>query len=142
MTVRVSRTFEFDTPPDAVWAFISDAEKRAGAISVVDTFDIHEDGRATWHVALPIPMIRSTISVETEEVIREPPNRVKFVGKSRAFRVTGEHTITETETGCRLANEFVVDGRLPGVESFFERNFDAELDNLEAALRASVGPDA
>ncbi|MDZ5811049.1 SRPBCC family protein [Halorubrum sp. AD140] len=138
MTVRVSRTFEFDAPAADVWAFISDAEKRAGAISVVDTYDIHGDGRATWHVALPIPMIRSTIAVETEEVERDPPNRVKFVGKSKAFRVTGEHTITETDGGCRLANEFVVDGRLPGIESFFERNFDAELDNLEAALRDSL----
>ena len=142
MTVRVSRTFEFDAPADDVWAFISDAEKRAGAISVVDTFEVHGEGRATWHVALPIPMIRSTISVETEEVERDPPNRVKFVGKSRAFRVTGEHTITEADDGCRLANEFVVDGRLPGVESFFERNFDAELDNLEDALRGWLGPTA
>ncbi|WP_418284451.1 CoxG family protein [Halorubrum sp. DTA46] len=142
MTVRVSRTFEFDAPPADVWAFISDAEQRAGAISVVDTFEVHGEGRATWHVALPIPMIRSTIAVETEEVASEPPNRVKFVGKSRAFRVTGEHVITETDNGCQLANEFVVDGRLPGVESFFKHNFDAELDNLEDALRASLGPTA
>ncbi|WP_418281952.1 CoxG family protein [Halorubrum sp. DTA98] len=142
MTVRVSRTFEFDAPAADVWAFISDAEQRAGAISVVETFEVHGEGRATWHVALPIPMIRSTISVETEEVEREPPTRVKFVGTSKAFRVTGEHTITETESGCRLANEFVVDGRLPGVESFFKRNFETELDNLEAALRASVGANA
>ncbi|AZQ13923.1 MULTISPECIES: CoxG family protein [Halorubrum] len=139
MTVRVSRTFEFDAPAADVWAFISDAEQRAGAISVVDTFEVHGDGRATWHVALPIPMIRSTISVDTEEIERDPPRRVKFVGKSRAFRVTGEHTITESDDGCRLANEFVVDGRLPGVESFFKSNFGEELDNLEAALRASLG---
>jgi carbon monoxide dehydrogenase subunit G len=105
---------------------------------VVDTFEVHGDGTATWHVALPIPMIRSTITVETREVDREPPNRVKFVGKSRAFRVTGEHAITETDGGCRLANEFVVEGSLPGVESFFKRNFDDELDNLEAALRRSL----
>lgn len=139
MTVRVSRTFEFDAPPEAVWAFVSDAEKRAGAISVVDSFEIHDDNRATWHVSLPIPMIRSTITVETNEIERDPPHRVKFVGKSSAFRVTGEHTITETETGCRLANEFVVDGRIPGVESFFKRNFASELENLEEALRASLG---
>ncbi len=142
MTVRVSRTFEFDAPATDVWAFISDAEQRAEAISVVDTFEVHGDGRATWHVSLPIPMIRSTIAVETEEVERDPPNRVKFVGKSKAFRVTGEHVITETAGGSTLANEFVVDGRLPGVESFFKRNFDEELDNLEAALRRSLAPDA
>ncbi|MBP1922018.1 carbon monoxide dehydrogenase subunit G [Halorubrum alkaliphilum] len=140
MTVRVSRTFEFDAPAADVWAFISDAEQRAGAISVVDTFDVHDDRNATWHVSLPIPMIRSTISVETEEVERDPPNRVKFIGRSKAFRVTGEHVITETSTGCELANEFVVDGKLPGVESFFKRNFDAELDNLENALRRSLAP--
>jgi len=142
MTVRVSRTFEFDAPPQDVWTFISDATKRAGAISVVDTFEVHGDGTATWHVELPIPMIRSTITVETEEVDREPPHRVRFVGKSGAFRVTGEHEITETADGCRLANEFVVEGRLPGVESFFKRNFDAELDNLEDALRQSLALDA
>ena len=142
MTVRVSRTFEFDAPAEDVWAFISDAEKRAGAISVVETYDVHGDGRATWHVELPIPMIRSTIDVDTEEIERDPPTRVKFVGRSKAFRVTGEHTITETESGCRLANEFVVDGNLPGVESFFKRNFETELDNLEAALRKSLGASA
>ncbi|MWV64997.1 polyketide cyclase [Halorubrum sp. JWXQ-INN 858] len=141
MTVRVSRTFEFNAPAEDVWAFISDAEKRAAAISVVESFEVHGGGRATWHVGLPIPMVRSTILVETEEVERDPPRRVKFVGKSSAFRVTGEHTITETEAGCRLANEFVVDGRLPGVETFFKRNFDAELDNLEDALRRTVRAD-
>ena len=66
---------------------------------------------------------------------------MKFVGKSRAFRVTGEHEIHETETGCQLANEFVVEGAVPGVESFFKRNFDAELDNLETALRRSLSTD-
>jgi len=138
MTVRVSRTFEFDVPGEQIWAFIADPEQRAGAISVVDTFTIHDDSRATWQVQLPIPLLNSTVTVETEELIREPPTRVKFEGRSRALRVTGEHTITETDTGCQLKNEFVVDGQLPGVERFFKRNLDAELDNLEAALRADI----
>ncbi len=138
MTVRVSRTFEFDVAGEQIWDFIADPEKRAGAISVVDEFDLHDDGRATWHVTLPIPLISSTVRVETEDVLREPPTRVKFMGRSKALRVTGEHTIAETETGCTLTNEFVVDGRLPGVERFFKRNLDTELDNLEAALRADI----
>jgi len=138
MTVRVSRTFEFDVPGEQIWAFIADPEQRAGAISVVDTFTIHDDSRATWQVQLPIPLLNSTVTVETEELIREPPTRVKFAGRSRALRVTGEHTITETEAGCQLHNEFVVDGQLPGVEAFFKRNLDTELDNLEAALRADI----
>jgi carbon monoxide dehydrogenase subunit G len=141
MTVRVSRTFEFDVDGDRIWSFIADPEKRAGAISVVDEFTVHDDNRATWQVRLPIPLLRSTVTVETEEVLREPPTRVKFSGRSTALRVTGEHTITPTESGCRLTNEFVVDGQLPGVERFFKRNLDTELDNLEAALRADIAAD-
>ncbi|WP_435062781.1 SRPBCC family protein [Halobaculum sp. EA56] len=140
MTVRVRREFVFDAEPADVWAFISDPAKRAGAISVVDEYEVTGDRTATWHVRLPIPVIRSSIAVETEEVRTEPPEYVKFVGKSRAFRVTGEHTVSETEDGrARLVNEFVVDGRLPGVESFFERKFGDELDNLERALERDLG---
>ncbi|XVH31070.1 CoxG family protein [Haloferacaceae archaeon DSL9] len=135
MTVRVSRTFEFAAPPERIWAFIADPEKRAGAISVVESYELHGDGDATWHVALPIPLISSTVTVETREVVREEPERVKFTGRSRALNVTGEHTIEPTADGCELVNEFVVDGKLPGVERFFKRNLDSELDNLEAALR-------
>jgi len=50
------------------------------------------------------------------------------------MRVTGEHEVVPTDEGCELVNTFVVDGRLPGVERFFRRNLDAELDNLEQAL--------
>ncbi|UIO99275.1 SRPBCC family protein [Halobaculum sp. CBA1158] len=140
MTVRVRRELIFDAEPEDVWAFISDPAKRAGAISVVDEYEVTGDRTATWHVSLPIPVIRSTITVDTEEVRVDPPEYVKFVGKSRAFRVTGEHTVSETEDGrTRLVNEFVVDGRLPGVESFFERKFGDELDNLERALERDLG---
>ncbi|QLG61689.1 CoxG family protein [Halorarum salinum] len=139
MTVRVRREVVVDAPPETVWAFIADPAKRAGAISVVDEFEVHDDGSATWHVRLPIPMVRSTIAVETEETERDPPRHVKFVGRSAAFRVTGEHRVESTpDGGTRLANEFVVEGKLPGVERFFERNFERELENLESALRAEV----
>jgi len=139
MTVRVRRVFEFDAPPEAVWDFIADPAKRAEAISVVDSYEIHDGtGEATWHVRLPIPFVKSTARVETEDIARDPPSYVKFVGKSSVLRVTGEHTVESTDTGTRLINEFVVDGRVPGVERFFERNLDAELENLERALRRSV----
>ncbi|WP_416839376.1 SRPBCC family protein [Haloferax sp. DFSO52] len=139
MTVRVKRTFEFDAPVEDVWAFIADPAKRAGAISVVERFEVAPDGRhATWHIKLPIPLVRSTAKVETEDITVNEPTNVKFVGRSPVMRVTGEHTIEPTETGCQLVNEFVVDGRLPGVETFFERNLDRELDNLERELRREL----
>ncbi|WP_251331079.1 SRPBCC family protein [Haloplanus pelagicus] len=137
MTVRVRRTFEFDAPAERVWDFIADPGKRAGAISVVRDYEV--DGNcATWEIDLDLPLIDRTATVETEDVEREEPRYVKFVGRSSVMRVTGEHRVEDAETGTRLHNEFIVDGRLPGVERFFKKRLDAELDNLEAALRRDL----
>ena len=103
-----------------------------------DKIEVNGDD-ATWHVDLQLPLVDRTATVETEDVERDEPRYVKFVGRSNVMRVTGEHRIESTETGCRLDNEFVVDGRLPGVESFFERKFGDELDNLERALERDLG---
>jgi len=139
MTVRVTRTFELPIPPDRVWAFIAEPENRAAAISVVDRYETTGDGETTWHVRLPIPLVDRTVAVRTRDVEVDPPTHVKFVGRSSALQVTGEHTVEPTADGSRLVNEFVVDGRLPGVETFFRRRLDDELDNLERALLDAEG---
>ena len=64
---------------------------------------------------------------------------MKFVGRSKAMNVQGEHTLEETDDGTRLMNRFVVDGRLPGVETYFKRKLDGELENLETAIREELG---
>ncbi|WP_246999307.1 SRPBCC family protein [Halosolutus gelatinilyticus] len=140
MTVRVDRSFELSASPERVWAFIADPENRARAISVVDEYTVtDEDGyEVTWHVELPIPLVRRTIAVDTEDVTRRSPEYVKFVGRSSVLTVTGEHEIVETDAGCRLENRFVVDGKLPGVEKFFKRNLDDELENLRRALERDL----
>ncbi|WP_415381829.1 SRPBCC family protein [Halosimplex sp. TS25] len=134
MTVRVERSFELPADRERVWEFIADPGKRASAISVVDDYTVHDDGSATWHIRLPIPVVDRTIAIETEDEERRAPEYVRFVGRSKVMNVVGEHELTETETGTELTNRFVVDGSLPGVERFFKRNLDDELDNLEAAL--------
>jgi len=139
MTVRVERSIELPVEPERVWAFISDPEKRAGAISVVEGFDLHGDGEATWHVTIPLPLVNKTAEVRTREVERDPPRFVRFVGDSSVMQVEGEHEVEPTETGTRLVNRFTVDGKLPGVESYFRKNLDEELTNLDAALRAELG---
>lgn len=140
MTVRVDRSFEVNAAPERVWEFISDPENRAQAISVVSEYTIDDEAgrKATWHVELPIPLVRRTITVETEDVTREPPNYVKFIGNSKVMDVTGTHEIVATETGARLENQFVVEGKLPGVEKFFKRNLDDELENLRRALETDI----
>ena len=138
MTVRVERVFELPAPPEEVWAFIADPEKRARSISVVEDFETTGDRTATWQVRLPIPRMKKTITVETEDVQRDEPTYVKFVGRSKGMDVQGEHTLEETEDGTRLTNRFVVDGKLPGVETYFRRKLDGELANLEAAIREDL----
>ena len=138
MTVRIERTFELAVPPEQVWAFIADPGKRAEPISVVESFEIHDDTHATWHIALPIPFVDRTIAVETEDTERDPPTHVEFVGRSRVLRVVGEHDLEPVDGGTRLRNRFTVEGKMPGVERFFKRNLDDELDNLEDAIRADA----
>jgi carbon monoxide dehydrogenase subunit G len=134
MTVRVERSFELPVGRERIWEFISDPGRRAGAISVVSEYEVNDDGSATWHLDLPIPVVNTTVAVETEDEEVRPPEYVRFVGRSTVMNVVGEHELVELEDGTRVVNTFVVDGRLPGVERFFRRNLDAELDNLEQAL--------
>ncbi|THE62877.1 polyketide cyclase [Salinadaptatus halalkaliphilus] len=140
MTVRVERSFELSAPPDRVWEFIADPENRARSISVVDEYSTTDPSgrRVTWHVKLPIPLVRKSVTVDTEDVSRKPPDYVKFVGDSKVMQVTGEHHIVETDAGSRLENHFVVEGKLPGVEKFFKHNLDGELENLRRALERDL----
>ncbi|QLH78732.1 SRPBCC family protein [Halosimplex rubrum] len=139
MTVRVERSFELPVDRERVWEFIADPGRRAGAISVVSEYTVHDDGSATWRLDLPIPVVNRTIAVETEDEERRAPEYVRFVGRSKVMKVVGEHELTETDEGTRLTNRFVVDGSLPGVERFFKRNLDDEIRNLEQALADDLG---
>lgn len=138
MTIRVERELVVEASPERVWTFIADPDRRAAPISVIENWTVHDDGSATWEVALPIPVVDRTITVETKDVERVSNQYVKFTGKSKVMRVSGEHRLEEVDGGTRLTNTFIVDGRLPGVERFFKRNLDTELSNLEDALRADL----
>ncbi len=123
-------------PPERVWEFIADPDNRARPISVVEDWETNDDHEGTWQLSLPIPIVDRTITVETRDVERREPEYVRFVGRSKVMQVQGEHELEPTDGGgTRLVNRFVVDGKLPGVERFFKRNLDDEMDNLEAALR-------
>ncbi|MFB6128645.1 MAG: CoxG family protein [Halorhabdus sp.] len=135
MSVRLEHVIEVSATPEEVWRFIADPEQRAKYISVVEDYTVDGDRSATWEISLPIPVIDSTITVETEDVERRAPEFVKFVGRSRAVRVVGEHELAPTETGTRLTNTFSVEGRIPGVERFFKKNLEAEFENLEDGLK-------
>lgn len=134
MTVRVEQTFELNASPEAVWNFIADPEKRASAISVVNGFEETGERTAVWQIELPLPLLNRTVSVETEETDREPSSYVRFIGRSSAVHVVGEHRLEATEDGSKLTNQFTVDGKLPGVERFFKGNLEDELRNLQDAL--------
>jgi len=143
MTVRVERTMTVAATPERVWEFIGDPDQRARPISVVKDWSVHDDGRATWHISLPIPIVDRTIAVETEDVERREPEYVRFIGRSKVMRVQGEQELESTDDGrTRVTNRFVVDGKLPGVERFFKRNLDGELQNLERGLNDYLASDA
>ena len=142
MTVRVERTMTVAASPERCLELIGDPDQRARPISVVKDWEVHDDGRATWHISLPIPIVDKTIAVETEDAERREPEYVRFVGRSKVMRVQGEQELEPTDDGgTRVTNRFVVDGKLPGVERFFKRNLDGELQNLERALNDYLDTD-
>lgn len=141
MTVEVERAFEVGAPIGEVWEQLADERKRAETISVVDSFEVRtQNGRreVVWHLRLPIPFVDSTVAVRTRDIEREPPRYVKFVGRSKVMAVTGEHELSETAAGTHIVNRFVVDGKVPGVERFFERNIDGEIENFRQTLLQHV----
>ncbi|MFB6188239.1 MAG: SRPBCC family protein [Halobacteriaceae archaeon] len=141
MTTRVERVTSVPVPPKRVWEFIADPEKRARSISVVVDFHSNDsdDRRAIWELKLPIPLVNRTVTVETEEIQRDPPKYVKFIGRSKIMRVIGEHKLEPTGEGTQVTNRFTVKGRIPGVEQYFNRNLENELDNFEDALLRDLG---
>lgn len=143
MTVRVTRTFTVALSLERVWELLSDPEKRAEAISVVDGYEYSEDGEEMiWYLSLPVPGIKKRIEVRTRDIERDPPNYVQFEGQSRVMNVIGEHNITAVDGGTRIENEFVVEGKIPGVERFFKRGLDTELENIRQQLVTVVNRNA
>lgn len=129
MSTTVERTYEVPADIEEVWELIADPTLRAEAISVVERF--HQEGDETiWAVAMPVRGIPGTVSVRTRDVERDPPRYVRFVGESSVMTVEGEHELETSDEGCLVFNRFIVDGRFPGVERFFKRNIDDEIDNL------------
>ena len=138
MTTRAQRTVEIAASPHDVWSFLSDPQKRADAINVIEEFELDDETHVTWYLSLPIPGIDETIAIETEDTIRDPVECIEFVGRSRLMHVVGEHELEPTDQGTRLRNRFTVEGEAPGIEQYFEQKLDEEFDNLETALRADV----
>lgn len=132
MVVEVERTVTVDAPREEVWEVLSDPERRARVVSVVEDFRV-EGEEYVW--AVRVPLVRKTVSVRTRDVERDPPRFVRFAGDSKVFDVEGEHELTEVEAGTEIRSRFVVDGKFPGVERFFEKNVDDEIDNLVDAFQ-------
>lgn len=137
MTVRVRRSFEVIADIEDVWELLSNEAKRAEAIELVDSFE-EVSGGTHWNVNVPLPLSDRTVTVKTNDVERDPPTYVKFVGRSKLMNVTGEHSLTQDGDTCRVVNTFVVDGSVPGVEKFFKRNIDGEIENIMHAVSDHV----
>lgn len=139
MTTVESQRVAVDAPVEDVWGFISDPRKRSEPISVVSDFEIVGDGESVWHVELPIPMVSKTFEVRAVETSRNPPYNVAFEAESKPMVVNGMHDMGYDQGWTVLYNEFGVEGRLPGVESYFSSKLDAELAQLESAIADDLG---
>ena len=139
MTVDIERSYLVDAPVSTVWELLSSERNRAEAIEVVERFERNGD-ETIWYVRLPGPLRSRTMAVRTWVVKHDAPRFVKFVGKAKVMDVSGEHELTETDDGCLVRSRFIVDGKLPGVERFFRRNIDDEIENIMGTVGTTVTP--
>lgn len=134
MTTAVEREAIVDIDVETVWDLLADPEQRAAAIGIVEDHEVIDDSgdgdEIRWHVSIPVSMIDETIAVRTHETEKRPPEYVEYVGESSVLSMTGEHELEPTEEGARVRNRFTVESSIPGVESYFERTIEDEIDNL------------
>lgn len=132
--MEVERTAELGAAPHEVWELISDPAERAGAISFVKDYEVRND-EATWHVELPIPLLRPRIDLETRDVEKDPLRYVKLIGRSRLLELTGEHWLEPIEGGTRLTVRVRAEAGAPLVEKFMRKKLEDEVDDLLDTLR-------
>ena len=82
-------------------------------------------------------LIKSGMEAEGEEREEIWKEVARYMHEEVMVDILMAHLVGYARVGPRI--EFSVEGRLPGVERFFKRNLDRELDNLEAALREELG---
>jgi len=138
VVVRVERSVEVAAPPREVWEFLADPKNRAEAVSVVERAEVHGPETVTWFVEIPVPYLDRTMEIRTEDRVRDPPNRAEWVGRATGIYVEGEHVVTGDDDTTTVENWFAVESSIPGVEGYFERNLEAEMENLRAALLSAV----
>ena len=138
MAREVRRVLAIDGSIDAVWNILSDPAVRAEAIGLVESYTVENDTTVTWHVRLPIPLVRSTVPVTTTDTTREPPELVEFTASSTAFKLRGRHRLETVDGQTHVENVFAIDGFVPGLERFFVRHLDQELKSLQTTLRREL----
>jgi carbon monoxide dehydrogenase subunit G len=84
MVLEIERLVDVDADIYDAWETLADPEGRASEISLVESYRVEGEG-FVWEIALPLPTIRSKISVQSRDVKRDPPHLVHFVAESKAI---------------------------------------------------------
>jgi carbon monoxide dehydrogenase subunit G len=119
-SVTTSRREEVASPPERVWAALTDTDLLARLTPYLQRIDVDGD-RWTWHLTR-IPLLGSVVSPSFTEVMSfDEPTRIDFVhDPSRTDEkagVTGNYLLRQTAEGTDLSIRLsiTVDLPLPGL---------------------------
>lgn len=159
--MKIEKTFKVAAPQQAVWAFITDAEKIAPCIPGCEGAKMTEPGKYAAAINVKVGPIRTTFAVDIEQTAERPPEYAAYVTKgeegSRSSRVnaTSELTLKSLapgQTQVTYVSDINIVGRLgkfgsgmmqkiaDGIGDEFVAALKSQLEGAEAPVAAEAAP--
>ena len=159
--MKIEKTFTVAAPQQAVWAFITDAEKIAPCIPGCEGAKVTEPGKYAAAINVKVGPIRTTFAVDIEQTEDRPPEFAAYVTKgeegSRASRVNATSelrlkALSAGQTEVTYTSDINVIGRLgkfgsgmmqkiaDGIGDEFVATLKSKLEGAEVPAAAEAAP--
>jgi carbon monoxide dehydrogenase subunit G len=114
--MRITETFQVDSPQQKVWDFITDPHKMAGCLPSVQSVEVVDDTHYKAVVKQKVGFISATFEINTEVLEKQAPSRLVLSNNGRTILgANGSLKSTDTITLASLpsgATEVKVDSEL------------------------------
>lgn len=136
-------SFEVRAPLDRVWGFLSDMRKVGSCVPGVESVEIHDETRATWHLKVKIGPLSQRLRVETETLERIAPSRARFIGRAEQMDMTG--TIQLEPRGETTAVTYTMNVETKGplariLDNFMKSRLSQQTEEFAANVKRSIEP--
>ncbi|OGS48740.1 MAG: hypothetical protein A3K68_03880 [Euryarchaeota archaeon RBG_16_68_13] len=134
-------SFEVGAPVNRVWDFLSDMRKIGQCIPGVESIEIHDERRATWHLKVKLGPLSQQIRVETESLEKVPPSRAKFIGRADNMNMTGTIVLEPRGEGTAVTYTMNVETKGPLariMDNFMKAKLSQQTQEFASNVKKSI----